>query len=341
MTGEPIPARALDLHQKALGFLERSGLQPSPDHYALCFRYADGGDPELQRELDDLLRDDTHVPDGVAAALVERFVTGQSDRETLKTIGGSLGESASAALSLIKTHATDVQNFDTSLRRASADLADSADLTQTRAMVRLLTLACQDMQARNEAVEAKLERMRDEMGCLHQALDAIRVEARTDPLTGLANRAAFNVSLREAIALAADAQTGFCLAVCDIDHFKTFNDRHGHLVGDQVLKLVAKTLRECVRDTDVVARYGGEEFAFVLTGLTPQAAAALAERARRTIASRPLTKRSTGESLGQITVSIGIAPCKPDDTPDSLFSRADKCLYAAKSDGRNRVHLQV
>lgn len=126
----------------------------------------------------------------------------------------------------------------------------------------------------------------------------------------------------------------------DIDHFKRFNDTHGHQVGDQVLRLVAKTLTDCVRAGDLPARYGGEEFAVVLPKTGIQVARPIAERIRTTLAARKIIRRNTGEGLGGITISIGAALYHPGETPAALVARADSALYAAKRQGRNRLVVE-
>ena len=124
----------------------------------------------------------------------------------------------------------------------------------------------------------------------------------------------------------------------DIDHFKTFNDTFGHLTGDQVLRLVALSVKQNVKGQDIAARYGGEEFAVVLPSTALRAAITVADHIRRAVMTKELMKRSTGEHLGRVTISIGVATLPARTTPSqSLIERADTCLYAAKRNGRNRV----
>ena len=123
----------------------------------------------------------------------------------------------------------------------------------------------------------------------------------------------------------------------DVDHFKHFNDSYGHLTGDQVLRLVAMSVKQNVKGQDIAARYGGEEFAVVLPNTVLRSAITVAEHIRRAVMTKELMKRSTGENLGRITVSIGVAALRPGETPQALIERADGCLYAAKRAGRNRV----
>jgi diguanylate cyclase len=111
----------------------------------------------------------------------------------------------------------------------------------------------------------------------------------------------------------------------------------GHLTGDQVLRLVAMSVKHNVKGKDTAARYGGEEFAVILPNTTLRAAVTVAEHIRRAVMAKELMKRSTGENLGRMTISIGVATLRKADSRQSLIERADMCLYAAKRHGRNRV----
>ena len=131
------------------------------------------------------------------------------------------------------------------------------------------------------------------------------------------------------------------LLLTDIDHFKAFNDTFGHLTGDQVLRLVAIAVKQNVKGQDIAARYGGEEFAVILPATTLRSALTVADQLRRAVMTKELMKRSTGEHLGRVTVSIGVAVLRKGDTAQSLIERADNCLYAAKRCGRNRVMCET
>ena len=113
--------------------------------------------------------------------------------------------------------------------------------------------------------------------------------------------------------------------------------KFGHLTGDQVLRLVAVSVKQNVKGKDVAARYGGEEFVVALPNTALQSAITVADHIRRAVMTKELMKRSTGERLGRVTISIGAANLRPSDTAQSLIERADMCLYAAKRNSRNRV----
>jgi len=161
--------------------------------------------------------------------------------------------------------------------------------------------------------------------------------AVTDEMTGLNNYRAFRQRLTEELLRAERYHNHFCLLIADIDNFKDFNDTHGHLVGDQVLKHVARIIQSSVRSIDFTARYGGEEFAAILLGTTGDEARMTAERIRTHIASTPL---QVGDQQLSVTVSVGGSDYKEDATTlQSIVDSADQALYRAKDGGRNRVEL--
>ncbi|XKE46112.1 diguanylate cyclase [Halomonas organivorans] len=156
--------------------------------------------------------------------------------------------------------------------------------------------------------------------------------ARHDELTGLLNRRAGMARLDEEIARGHRHTTPLCVAICDLDHFKQINDRHGHGVGDEALAAVAEVMQSELRRYDVLARLGGEEFLVILPGATLSEAERSIERLRRRLAETPLA--SPGLSL---TLSAGLAALEEGDAGDALLERADRALYRAKREGRNRV----
>jgi len=185
---------------------------------------------------------------------------------------------------------------------------------------------------RVQAAEERLAAATDEAETLRRELEAARDDARRDPLTGLANRRAFE----DAFTAASAGSAPICVALCDIDHFKSVNDRFGHAVGDRVLKVIAEALREACGQ-HLVARYGGEEFAVLFTGVTAAAAAATLDTARGAVAGKKYRLRETDAPLGTVTFSGGVSAHEAGEVMGSAMGRADRLLYAAKDAGRNII----
>jgi diguanylate cyclase (GGDEF)-like protein len=182
----------------------------------------------------------------------------------------------------------------------------------------------------------RLQRQRDENRILRRELHE---QAITDPLTGLFNRRQFEYFLRIEVSRIQRYGGQTTLAIIDLDFFKAYNDRFGHVAGDLILKELANVMQRQIRSSDLLARYGGEEFALVMPGFAKQTAMIVLERLRKAVEDHPF-KDEQIMPRGNVTVSIGVASC-PDDGKDfeSLVRRADEALYAAKESGRNLVHI--
>ena len=313
-------------------FLTDHGLWPSPDNYALVHA---------------LIADE-----GSAAAEAMRAATADGIRLTQKEadrIKAEIGLPAPQAArdgvdpALFAAATQEVERFAALVeaQRADAasygaDLAAGADqLEAGEGGVSALVAITRAMAERTKTVEQQLTAARDETRQLRVKLAEAGEEARSDPLTGLPNRRAFEERLAEL----EQSETPLSLAICDIDHFKRVNDTYGHAVGDRVIRAVAQTLQDNCQG-HMVARIGGEEFVVLFPGLEPDAAGEILDLARDVLGARYFKLRETDQPLGRVTFSGGVARAHhPDGTP--ALQRADALLYAAKNGGRNQVHCEA
>lgn len=169
----------------------------------------------------------------------------------------------------------------------------------------------------------------------HKALSVVE----HDPLTGILNRAALEKALPREMQLAARTDSTLSLLVIDLDHFKRVNDSYGHLIGDSVLQYAARQMEKVLRSSDLLFRFGGEEFVALLSHTDVEGAYVVAERIRRSISENAHDCESggNGKPTVSITASIGVAEYHDDDSYQQLFDKADKAVYQAKSEGRNRT----
>lgn len=188
-----------------------------------------------------------------------------------------------------------------------------------------------ELEHKNQKLREMLSMLQESRDEVHRQNERLQILATRDPLTGSLNRRAFYEAFEAGFRNARDRNQDFACIMCDIDHFKDINDRHGHQVGDQAIIAVAQTLRSLVRETDVICRYGGEEFCILLPGVTLEKVMDAAERFRVHI--------ETLEMAGvSITASFGVSVLRPDtSSPEDLLQQADEALYRAKRAGRNRV----
>jgi diguanylate cyclase len=283
-----------------------------------------------------VFRDGTATSE-LAERLYNEFLKSQDANERISNVSERMASRIEAVHEAIDTAMATANAYSGTLQSASGDLRQ-AELSETelRAMAQRLLGETRRMQDANEQLEQKLEASREDIAALQRDLDEVRRESMLDPLTKIFNRKSFDEGMLKAFAEAANGTT-FCLMLLDIDHFKRFNDTWGHQTGDQVLRLVAMTLKSNIKGKDMAARYGGEEFAAILPETDLEGALIVADNIRRAVQAKELLKRSTNEKLGRITASFGVAMFREGDTPSTIIERADRCLYAAKHAGRNRV----
>jgi diguanylate cyclase len=257
--------------------------------------------------------------------------------KAMEDVGSGISEMLDMVLVKLETAGKHAGDYGRTLSEVSGGLGDDQSPDGLRKLVDGLLGATRVMEERAKNLEGELQRSSEQVSELKVQLDDVRKESRIDELTGVANRKAFDAELQAAIDEAAETGAALALLMCDIDHFKTFNDTWGHQTGDQVLRLVANCLSENVKGRDTAARYGGEEFTVILRQTALGNALNLANQIRSTVESKKLVKKSTGDILGRITISIGVAQLSREDQAETLVQRADTCLYRAKNTGRNRV----
>ncbi len=226
--------------------------------------------------------------------------------------------------------AVDVSKYQTQISSINERVQGGKD-TPREEILGLLTQIMQANQQLQQRLDSAEERLESQT---HQIADYL-TEARTDGLTGLTNRKAFDQTLDELYLQWQSKSQTFTLSLVDIDHFKKINDTHGHPAGDAVLKKFAETLRTEFRDAVCVARYGGEEFA-ILSQLPVEDAADCLDRLRSVIGRTEFRHEDT---VIPVTMSGGAAQVIGDDKIGKVVRRSDEALYAAKLGGRNRVFL--
>ena len=264
-------------------------------------------------------------------------MSGARTAQMMDSLGGNIDSLIGNILGQLESSARDTADYKDTLSAATGQLVGERSPADIRKLVDGLVAATRAMEHRAKSLEGELQVSSQQVSELRSKLADVRKESMTDPLTNIANRKAFDEAIRiatEAVNTDGEAVT---LLLCDIDHFKAFNDNWGHQTGDQVLRLVAQCLSDNVKGRDTAARYGGEEFAVLLRGTGLDAATRVANQIRSNVETKKLVKKSTGDILGSITISIGVAQLAPGESAETAVRRADACLYGAKHSGRNLV----
>lgn len=333
-----------DEHERTMAFCEialsqiKALRQPAtPRNYEIWYSYATGYQPSLNQKINETLSQNGSLSDADLDSVYETYLAPSRLTDRIDSVGSKVMGEIEQVMAMIDAAAGSASSYTESLAGMSEAIGASSDREGLRAIVEGLVATAKEMEESNQKLEERLNASKAEINELQVNLEAVRTESLTDPLTQLANRKFFDTTLQDAINFARENDEPLSLMLTDIDHFKKFNDTFGHLTGDQVLRLVAMSVKQNVKGQDTAARYGGEEFAVILPNTVLRSALTVADHIRRAVMTKELMKRSTGEHLGRVTISIGVASLQADDTAATLIERADACLYAAKRNGRNCV----
>lgn len=329
--------QAKRLFLRAVELIAQTGAFLLPRYLQLFFEYAEGSNQALTKAIDELLRSRAKPSPSELDLVFDLHVTDVADSHDFGGMGERLGEEVRDALEVVREAVSSTSNFSDSVKKAETQLDDFSDPERVRLAITSLVQATKRMNRHSAEMNSRLTASVEQIEQLQSDLDKVRLESHTDSLTGLANRKCFDQSLVTAVADATKQDRPLSLCMVDVDHFKKFNDRYGHRAGDSALRFVASVLQHSVRDYDLVARYGGEEFSIIMPKSELSIGVAISNRIRETLSAKELIKRSTGECLGRVTVSIGVAQLRENDTLETLVERADRALYEAKRTGRDRV----
>lgn len=324
----------------ALQTIKDLGLQPTPNAYEVFFTYHEGSNLALKDFIDGARQRGQVDADFVSGAYLH-YLADFTVPESIITLSEELARSIGETRDLSNAVADTSKRFGGVVAGAQVQIRGAEGGVVFREIVAGLAKASIEAERETKATGEQLTTLNSRIASLSAEVDSIRKDAFTDALTGVGNRRAFD---RDILTMIADAESsGAPMSLClfDIDHFKKFNDRYGHPLGDIALKRVAATVKNCLRSGDIVHRYGGEEFAVLLPLADVEVAKLTIERIRQTISSVRLRRRDTNEDLGNLTASFGIAVFQQGDDAPALIERADSLLYTAKNNGRNRIVAQV
>lgn len=326
--------------QDTLAKLEELGISMSPENYTIWYYDLTHANPDLSKTLRLIEAQEKPFTNNICSQVYQRFFgTGQQTRVIDETCE-RMEKTMTSILSNMGSMTSEANSYGQALDGFEAQLNEPENVSEMRGMIQQVLSETRSMQDHTKQLEHALDESSKELAAISDHLVAARQQALTDGLTGIANRRCFDERLEDLTAEATNEGDALCLLIGDIDHFKAFNDTHGHRVGDQVLKQVALTLTQCIKGRDLGARYGGEEFAVILPQTDLSGAEKVSEQIRQSIEKKRIKMKSSGQTLGAITMSIGASQYVPGESPSALIERADRGLYRAKREGRNRTVIE-
>lgn len=326
-----------EFSQQAMAAIETFSLLPTPENYELWFVYYSESDTDVKNAVDNII-DEQAIDDDMCSEIYQKFLSSDNTSKVVETAGCQIQKTISEVSEAVAEANEWTEGYNKTLRKTKDGLMQEKTREEINDMLGEVMGETSNMLEKNAHMENLLRQSTQVMEDMQRDLEIARKEAVTDSLTGLSNRKSFDLEIKRIENSVAEGELStFSLLMLDIDHFKSFNDGFGHQVGDQVLKLVAKTLKEGVKGRDIACRYGGEEFSIILPDTALNGGSHLAEHLRKEVANKDIINRATGERIAKITISIGVAEYNTGEKIDLLISRADEALYIAKDAGRNKV----
>lgn len=323
--------------KQALEHLARDGLPPLPENYAVYYYYYAGSNANLKMSMDLLLQQNGALTQEQCKDLHMTHLGLEAERKVLKQANAAIEAELGKVMGVIDAASSGTEKFGQTLDHFSGKLSSINSLEQIRETVSKVAAETRTIAKQNERLHIQLAQTNEQLTEMRFNLDAVHRESQIDPLTEVGNRKFFTNELTRAIGEATDSGAPLTLLIIDIDYFKKFNDTYGHVIGDQVLRLVARTLVENLKGRDVIARFGGEEFVILLPQTRVSDAEKVANQLRGSLGTKQIRRRSTNETLGVVTVSIGATEYCPPEDSENFIARADHALYQAKQTGRNKV----
>jgi diguanylate cyclase len=334
--------KAADYLRQAVPMMVKHNIVPNPLNYTLWYSYFSNVFPLLNKELDKTLERYGTCPTDISESLFFHHISqlNNGNEEQLIHFQKAFSHLVDGLSDSLDHTAQKTNNYSQALMENLTELGTHGIDNAIAPVLNKLTANASAICTANEEFQGKLSAAQSEINTLKTELENSKKEASTDPLTGLYNRRVFEAIYNQFVD-DENNKEDITLIMMDVDKFKVFNDTHGHLVGDQILKFIGQLLKKESKEPVVPVRLGGEEFALLCPTLKLEQAQIIAERVRVKLASVPFSNKRTGERIPPVTASFGVAQKRADDTLIHIIERADLALYAAKDAGRNQVKLAL
>lgn len=329
---DPIQKASENLRQ-VIPLISKHQIPVNPANYAVWYEYVSGDNHTLVEEINNRLIQKLPISNEFTQHLFEKHVL-MGMPERLESTNNGLKLVVDNTLGNLHKTEADAAHSISELNNTKSLLNNCRDINELHNLVSDILASTQMLTKASSVLKQDLEKSSQEIAKLKEELNAVKEASRTDGLTGLLNRGAFNHELNE---VCQQSNTDIALALFDIDHFKQINDTYGHVLGDKILQYFSSLLKKHAGEDHLAARYGGEEMAMILMNISLEEATSITDKICLALADSRLKKKGQEEYINQVTVSAGVSMLKTEDSPSNIIDRADKALYQSKNNGRNRV----
>lgn len=326
--------------KKVVPLLMKHNVPATPTNYALWYTYVSNTDADLVQKMDASIEKTGSLSKKESEDLYQVHIS-EKNTDEIDDFKKSIQSLAMEISSTMESTLKDTSTFQSTLDNTFSQLArvseEALSVEETLAVVRTAVKGSNALRQSTLFFKSQLEDAQKEISRLKETLGQANEKAYKDALTELFNRRAFDADLKKLTA----SSTQFCMLLCDLDHFKNFNDTYGHLKGDQVLKITGKRLSKYCQNGIKAFRYGGEEFALLIPNQSLKASCHIGEIIRSSIDKLVIKDKKTGDTLNNISISVGVAQYEKGESIENLIKRSDELLYEAKNAGRNCVMPKI
>lgn len=331
------PSDAFSLAQRAIELTRQHNTPPVPNTFAIWYAYASRSNEKVVDAVDGLISKSGALSEYEINEIYESYLAKPTSAEKQESLQDDFDRELADILNIVKKSSSSTEVFAQELAKFETLGTRVSMPNELKAVLATMIHESARFNSVTRELSDSLKQSQDHIEQLKRSLEEIKNEAQIDALTKVMNRRGFDTKLQREFEEAEASGAPFCLAICDIDHFKKINDTYGHSVGDVVLKAFASILKQNIKGRDTVARYGGEEFAIILPGTDLIQAHNLMVSIKKRIEKTHIVVSRTKERVNNLTASFGVSKYEPGLSIAEIIERSDRKLYEAKRAGRNAV----
>lgn len=337
MITEESVEQAKEWANQALAAIDRFNSPPDPKNYALWYEYHSGRDPELRRAIDAAIATDNRLTEEVSNELYIRFFTAGRVHQAVQEAAKDINTAVTNALASLQSVSDNTAQHSNALHQYTDRLQGHELSPEVADIVSKIAQETAAIESDASAIQAQLKSSTDEISRLRTALNEVQRESTTDPVSGLPNRRFFDLRLPELMTESVAAGEELSVLIVAVDQYDDIIRKWGGAIGDQVLKLVGSVLTENLKGRDLSARFSAEQFVTALPKTRLSNALTVGHIFREQLKRKKLVRKSTGETLGVVTVSVGAAQHRPGEPPNQLIRRVANAHEIAHRRGGNQI----